>query len=104
MTRVCWDALGESSWYNVLKFVAPAPPGNIFMNFYSERELDNKSLQECGMPRPLRGRLKHDGRSAFVCEGQLPLYKSNKRISEYLSGLGLTIGAVANRDYFFMVS
>ena len=100
MTRVCWDALGESSWYSVLKFVAPAHPGHIFMNFYIERELDNKSLQECGMPRPLRGRLKHDGQSAFVCEGQLPLYKSDMRKKEYLSSLGLTIDAVANKDYF----
>ena len=29
---VCWDTLDQSLWYNVLKFVAPAPPENIFMN------------------------------------------------------------------------
>ena len=100
MTRVRWDALGKSSWYNVLTFVAPVPPGNIFMNFYFEQKLDNKSLQECGMPRPLRGRLKWDGQSAFVCEGQLPLYKSGMRKKEYLGSLGLSIDAVANKDYF----
>ena len=100
MTGVCWDELGESSWYNVLKFVVPAPPGDIFMNFYSARQLDNESLQECGMPRPLRGRLKHDGQRALICEGELPLYSSHVCISDYLTGLGLSIGAVANKSYF----
>ena len=102
MTCVCMDALGESSWYNVLKFVAPAPPGNIFMNFYIQRVLSNESLQECGMNRPLRGRVNHDGRSAFVCEGQLPFYNSNKRIPECLNGIGLTKGAIANREFLVL--
>ena len=61
MTCVCWDTLDQSSWYNVLKFVAPAPPENIFMNLCVQGWLHNDSLHACGMPRPLRGRLKHGG-------------------------------------------
>ena len=42
------------------------------MNFYVQGSLHNNSLHAYGMPRPLRGRLMHGGRSAFVCERQLP--------------------------------
>ena len=45
------------------------------MNFYVQGSLHNNSLHAYGMPRPLRGRLMHGGRSAFVCERQLPFCK-----------------------------
>ena len=70
---VCWDTLGESPWYNVLSFLAPTPPEDIFMNLYVQGCLRNDSLCESSMPRPLRGCLRHDGRSVLICERQLPL-------------------------------
>ena len=90
---VCWDTLDQSSWYNVLKFVAPAPPENIFMNLYVQGSLHNDSLHDAGMPRPLRGHLKHGGRSAFVCEGQLPL----------LGSFDMTVGRLVREDYFIWI-
>ena len=90
---VCWDTLDQSSWYNVVKFVAPAPPENIFMNLYVHGCLQNDSLHDCGMPRPLRGRLKHGGRSALVCEGQLPL----------LGSVDMTVGSSAREEYFIWI-
>ena len=89
ITCVCWDTLDQSSWYNVLKFVAPAPPENIFMNLYVRGCLHNDSLHDSGMPRPLRGRLKHGGRSALICEGQLPL----------LGSFDMTVGRLTREDY-----
>ena len=84
---VCWDTLDQSLWVNVLKFVVPAGPENIFMNMYVQGCLHNDSLHDSGMPRPLRGRLKHGGRSALICEGQLPL----------LGSMDMTVGRVERR-------
>ena len=90
---VCWDTLSETPWYNVLSFLAPTPPEDIFMNLYVQGCLDNDPLHECGMPQPLRGRLKHGGRSALVCEGQLPL----------LGSFDMTVGRLVREDYFIWI-
>ena len=90
---VCWDTLDQSLWYNVLTFVAPAAPENIFMNMYVQGCLHNDSLHESGMPRPLRGRLKHGGRSALICEGQLPL----------LGSMDMTVGRLVGEEYFVFI-
>ena len=90
---VCWDTLDQSLWYNVLKFVAPAAPENIFMNMYVQGCLHNDSLHDSGMPRPLRGRLKHGGRSALICEGQLPL----------LGSMDMSVGRLVCEEYFIFI-
>ena len=90
---VCWDTLDKSLWYNVLKFVALAAPENIFMNMYVQGCLRNDSLHDSGMPRKLRGRLKHDGRSALICEGQLPL----------LGIMGMTLGRLVREEYYIFI-
>ena len=45
------------------------------MNLYVQGCLQPCLQHACNMPWPLRGRLKHGARSAFVCERQLPLSK-----------------------------
>ena len=63
------------------------------MNLYVQGSLHNDSLHDAGMPRPLRGHLKHGGRSAFVCEGQLPL----------LGSFDMTVGRLVREDYFIWI-
>ena len=63
------------------------------MNLYVQVCLHNDSLHDSGMPRPLRGRLKHGGRSALICEGQLPL----------LGSIDMTVGRLVREDYFIWI-
>ena len=73
------------------------------MNLYVHGCLQNEFLFDCGMPRPLRGRLNHGGRNALVCEGQLPLHEGGMGVVKYLYSFGLTVGRWAQMPYFIWI-